>query len=152
MGAAAPLLLGSGLRGGFRRLRREGQGAVSTFCSWVEGARWALWVQVRRQTFPWGTSPCLGDSSGPPAPSSPLHSLSQSRAGRTAVLGPPSVALGSSLNTAFPKWGGSEPLEGAGAALQCILKGEEPVMPPPRGAGHQVPNGQLSTGDRRTPT
>ena len=40
--------------------------------------------------FPMGASPSLGDSSEPPAPSSPLLSLSQSRVGRTAALGPPS--------------------------------------------------------------
>ena len=98
--------------------------------------------------FPMGASPSLGDSSEPPAPSSPPplaepeQSWQDSSAGTTL---PPLVALGSSLNTALPKWGGSEPPEGAGAALQCFLKGAEPVMPPPRGAGHPVPNGLLST-------
>lgn len=147
MGAAAPLLPGSGLGGGLHRLRREDQGSLSTFCSRVEGARWALWVHVRRQTSPWVPVPAWVIAQGPrhPVPP-PLAELEQSwQDSSTGTTLPASVALGSSLNTALPKWGGSEPPEGAGAALQCILKGAEPVMPPPRGAGHPVPNGLLST-------
>ena len=97
--------------------------------------------------FPMGASPCLGDCAGPPAPSAPSSCRARAAlAGQQRWDRPPSLGgFGSSLNTALPKWGGSEPPEGAGAALQCILKGAEPVMPPPRGAGHPLPNGLLST-------
>lgn len=103
-----------------------GQGALSTFCSWVEGARWALWVQVRRQAFPWGYQSLPGWWLRPPFPA-PLHSLSQSRAGRTPALGPPSVALGSFSQTFHTSKVG----EAAECGLTVHSEGERHNVPSP---------------------
>lgn len=104
--------------GGFHRLRRKAKGLLCSLLQLGGGSQVGTVGPGEETNFPMGgCSPCLGDSSGPPAPSSPpLTEPGRELAGHQA-LGPPSVALGSSLNTALPKWGGAEPLEGAG--LHC---------------------------------
>lgn len=90
----------------------EGSSMLSTCSCLVEGARWALRVQERRQTFPCVPAPHLGDSSGPPAPSLPPPAeLEHSRQSSRAQTPPPGVPAASAVLLAgtgtshFPRGG-----------------------------------------------